>query len=181
MSFQDVTSSTPSWAQRANEPLVPALDLAGVKKDVQRDLKEIKKASDEIGRIAKKRASKDVGPRLLSISESTRERARGTSKRLREALALATEGSDDHAALVQLSNDFRAVLKYFQQETEGAAPAAAGVTPTPTGGAGPSGLGQPSDIEVGCGGSQSPDAPTGGLSQEQMKSQEQMHAAALND
>mmetsp|Transcript_15917 Transcript_15917/g.32183 ORF Transcript_15917/g.32183 Transcript_15917/m.32183 type:complete len:278 (-) Transcript_15917:186-1019(-) len=178
MSFTDAASSVPSWAQRANEPLVPALDLAGVKKDVQRDLKEIKKASDEIGRLAKKRASKDVGPQLLSISERTRERARGTSKRLRDALALATEGSADHTALTQLSNDFRAALKRFQQEAEGAAPAAPGVPPTPTGGAGPSGTGQPSDIEVGY---RSPDTPMGGMPQEQRQAQEQLQAAALND
>ena len=187
MSFQDAASSSmPSWAQRANEPLVPALDLAGVKKDVQRDLKEIKRASDDIGRLAKKRASKEAGSQLLSISERTRERARGTSKRLREALVLATEGSADHAALMQLSNDFRAALKHFQQEAEGAAPAAPGVPSTPTGGAGPlgsgagpSGSGQPGDIEVGC---RSPDdAPTGGLSQEQRQTQEQLQAAALND
>jgi len=172
----------PSWAQRANEPLVPALDLAGVKKDVQRDLKEIKKASDDIGRLAKKKASKETGSQLLSISERTRERARGTSKRLREALVLATEGSADHAALMQLSNDFRAALKRFQQEAEGAAPAAPaapGVPSSPTGGAGPSGSGQPGDIEVGC---RSPDdAPTGGLSQEQRQTQEQLQSAALND
>ena len=176
----------PSWAQRANEPLVPALDLAGVKKDVQRDLKEIKRASDDIGRLAKKRASKEAGPQLLSISERTRERARGTSKRLREALALATEGSADHAALMQLSNDFRAALKRFQQEAEGAAPAAPGLPSTPTGGAGPSGSGagpsgsgQPGDIEVGSGGCRSPnDAPTG---EEQRQTQEQLQAAALND
>ena len=184
----------PSWAQRANEPLVPALDLAGVKKDVQRDLKEIKRASDDIGRLAKKRASKEAGSQLLSISERTRERARGTSKRLREALVLATEGSADHAALMQLSNDFRAALKRFQQEAEGAAPAAPGIPSTaitggagpsgsgagPSGsGAGPSGSGQPGDIEVGC---RSPDdAPTGGLSQEQRQTQEQLQAAALND
>ena len=195
MSFQDAASSSmPSWAQRANEPLVPALDLAGVKKDVQRDLKEIKRASDDIGRLAKKRASKEAGSQLLSISERTRERARGTSKRLREALALATEGSADHAALMQLSNDFRAALKRFQQEAEGAAPAAPGIPSTaitggagpsgsgagPSGsGAGPSGSGQPGDIEVGC---RSPDdAPTGGLSQEQRQTQEQLQAAALND
>jgi hypothetical protein len=192
MSFQDAASSSssmPSWAQRANEPLVPTLDLAAVKKDVQRDLKEIKRASDDIGRLAKKRASKEAGPQLLSISERTRERARGTSKRLREALVLATEGSADHEALMQLSNDFRAALKHFQQEAEGAAPAAPGVPSTPTGGAGPSGSGagpsgsgQPGDIEVGIGGCRSPnDAPTGGLSQEQSQTQEQLQVAALND
>ena len=182
MSFQDAASSSsmPSWAQRANEPLVPTLDLAAVKKDVQRDLKEIKRASDDIGRLAKKRASKEAGPQLLSISERTRERARGTSKRLREALVLATEGSADHEALMQLSNDFRAALKRFQQEAEGAAPAAPGLPSTPTGGAGPSG--QPGDIEVGIGGCRSPnDAPTGGLSQEQSQTQEQLQVAALND
>ena len=48
------SSSTPAWAQRANEPMLPTVDLQGVKKDVQRDLKEIKKASDEIARLAKK-------------------------------------------------------------------------------------------------------------------------------
>ena len=185
MSFSDTASSSssvPSWAQRATEPLVPSLDLAGVKKDVQRDLKEIKRASDDIGRLAKKRASKEAGPQLLSISERTRERARGTSRRLREALALATEGSADHAALTQLSDDFRAALKRFQQEAEGAAPAAPGVPPVPTGEAGPSGSGPPGDIEVGSAGCRSPnDAPTGGLSQEQRQTQEQLQAAALND
>ena len=185
MSFSDTASSSssvPSWAQRATEPLVPSLDLAGVKKDVQRDLKEIKRASDDIGRLAKKRASKEAGPQLLSISERTRERARGTSRRLREALALATEGSADHAALTQLSDDFRAALKRFQQEAEGAAPAAPGVPPVPTGEAGPSGSGPPGDIEVGSAGCRSPnDAPTGAVSQEQRQTQEQLQAAALND
>ena len=55
ISFQDCggsgSGSVPSWAQRANEPLVPELDLSGVKRDVQRDLKEIKKASEEIARL----------------------------------------------------------------------------------------------------------------------------------
>ena len=178
ISFQDCggsgSGSVPSWAQRANEPLVPELDLSGVKRDVQRDLKEIKKASEEIARLRKKSSGREVGSQLLSISEKTRERARGTSKRLRDALAVASDGSADHQALTQLSDEFRATLKRFQQEAEAAAPAPTGGTAS-AGGAGPSSA-QPADIEVGGGGGSA--APTGGGAAQE---QAQLQAAALND
>ena len=182
MSFQDCggtsSASVPSWAQRANEPLVPVFDLQALKKDVRRDLKEIKKASEEIARLGRKKGSRDAGSQLLVISERTRELARGTSKRLRDALGLATEGTDNYHALTVLSDDFRAALKRFQQEAEAAAPdTRAAATPA-------MGTCAPIDIEVGVNGCQSAatatDAPTG-LSQEQVQAQSQMQAVAFND
>ena len=182
MSFQDCgggsSSSVPSWAQRANEPLVASLDLAAVKRDVQRDLKEIKKASDEISRLAKKRGSRDAGPQLLSISERTRELARGTSRRLRDALSLAPEGSSDHRALSKLSDDFRTELKRFQHEAENAAPGTAGGAPRQAAPPGPTGGSL--DIEAG-GGAPQERTPSMGASQEQIQAQAQLQAVALND
>ena len=83
MSFADggagPGSATPSWATRANEPLVPAVHIPTLKKAVARDLKEIQKASEEISKL-RKRGSRDVGSRLVALSAQTRERARELSR-----------------------------------------------------------------------------------------------------
>lgn len=119
------TSQTPGWAARANEPLVPALDLAAIRKVVARDLREIRRASDEIAKLTKKKSGRDTGAKLLTLSTEARERARGTSRTLREAFATAAEGSAEHAALLTLQEEFKATLRKFQQEAEAAAPLAA--------------------------------------------------------
>jgi len=114
--------SVPAWARRAQEPLVPVVHLASVKKSVMCDVKEIQKASDEIAKLRKQKASRDVGERLLTISKETRQRARQTSSTIRTAFASAAEGSSDHAALTALSDDFKGALRRFQLEAEAAAP-----------------------------------------------------------
>ena len=117
--------SNPGWASAA-APLVPALDLPNIKKVVARDLKEIRRASDEIAKLSKKKGGKDAGSRLLALSTEARERARGTSRTLREAFATAAEGSAEHSALLSLQEEFKATLRKFQQQAESAAPLAAG-------------------------------------------------------
>ena len=142
MSYQDIDnggrSSVPAWAQRANEPLVPTLDLPAVKRSVQADIKEMRRTVDALTKIlmsTKKRGApeQDVGPRLLEISMAARERARATSRTLREALGIAAEGSAEHKVLSSLSEEFRQALLKFQQQVEATAhlvsrdePAAAG-------------------------------------------------------
>jgi uncharacterized phage infection (PIP) family protein YhgE len=115
------TGPLPSWAQRANEPLVPALDIAAIKKTVSTDLKEVRKATDKLSKLsaaAKKKYGAAVGDELVAISSATRERARGTSRVLQEALAQVEDGSSEHRALTQLSEDFKHTLKKFTQQVE---------------------------------------------------------------
>lgn len=133
MSYQDFgddTSNTraggstvPAWASRANEPLVPSIDIAAIKKSVNADLKELRKAADllaKLGAGAKKRPEngQTVGPQLLAISGAARERARATSRTLREALGIAQEGTSEHRALTALSDEFKQALIKFQQQVE---------------------------------------------------------------
>lgn len=118
--------ANPGWAASANQPLVPALDLPNIRKVVARDLREIRRASDEIAKLSKKKGGRDAGSRLLALSTEARERARGTSRTLRESFAAAAEGSPEHAALLTLQEEFKATLRKFQQQAEAAAPLAAG-------------------------------------------------------
>jgi len=116
-------SAVPAWASRANEPLVPSIDIAAIKKSVNADLKELRKAADllaKLGAGAKKRPEngQTVGPQLLAISGAARERARATSRTLREALGIAQEGTSEHRALTALSDEFKQALIKFQQQVE---------------------------------------------------------------
>ena len=127
MSYQDFSSgssggqgSLPTWAQRANEPLVPAIDLAAIKKAVTADCKEVRKASESLAKlgVAAKKKSQPVGDQLVGISSATRERARGTSRTLQEALQQAEEGSAEHKQLLALSEEFKQTLRKFTQQVE---------------------------------------------------------------
>jgi len=111
----------PAWATQAAEPLVPAVDLPTVKKAVQVDLREIKRASDELAKLTRNRGDRDIGPQMLTLSSSARERARGTSKTIRDAFAAVPENSVEYAALVSLSTEFKSTLRQFQQQAEIAA------------------------------------------------------------
>jgi len=126
-------SDSASWATRAEEPLVPGINLPAVKKDVARDLREIQRATDEISKLRKK-GGRDMGPRLLSLSADTRERARKTSQTIRRAFAGCEEGSSEHSALTALSEDFKATLRRFQLEAESAAPRPAATAQAPSDG-----------------------------------------------
>lgn len=110
----DGGAALPSWA-RAAEPLVPGANVSAVVKEVRKALKEIQKASDEIARLARRRAGREIGQQLLTLSTATRERARETSQTLRQAFATAEDGSADHATLTALSEEFKATLRRFQQ------------------------------------------------------------------
>ena len=125
MSYQDfgVSSSSggavPAWAQRANEPLVPFFDIAGVKKAVQADLKHLSEATHKLSKLAsKKNPDASVGEQLLAISSAARERARTTSRSLRSALGTVEEGSAAYRTLSALSEDFKSTLMKFQQAVE---------------------------------------------------------------
>ena len=54
MSFSDMTGTgrgseqVPAWAQRANENLLPTVDLPAIKKSVAADVKEITKAAEKL-------------------------------------------------------------------------------------------------------------------------------------
>ena len=115
------SDSLPSWAQRANEPLVPAIDIATIKKAVSADLKEVRKATDKLAKLsaaAKKKYGAAVGDELVAISSATRERARNTSRMLQEALAQVEDGSAEHRTLTLLSEDFKQTLRKFTQQVE---------------------------------------------------------------
>lgn len=115
------TSNLPSWAQRANEPLVPSLDIGAIKKAVHADLKEVRKATEKLVKLsasARKKDGAQISDQLLAISSTTRERARATGRTLHEALAQATDGSAEHRALTQLSEEFKQTLTKFTQQVE---------------------------------------------------------------
>lgn len=124
MSFGDLGGSggsTPSWARPSNEPMLPTLDVASVKKSVNADIKELKKAAEALGKLAmkaKKQPDASVGEQLLSISAAARERARTTSRTLRMSLDSANEGSPEHKALTALSDEFKQALIKFQKQVE---------------------------------------------------------------
>ena len=99
--------SAPSWAQtRGTEPLVPAFEFAPIK-EIQRDLKEIAKAADVLAKLAKKRGDADAAQRMLAVSSETRERARATSRKIRDAFDALADGSSDRASLAALSAEFQ--------------------------------------------------------------------------
>jgi syntaxin 7 len=126
MSYQDFSGSSsqrdpvPAWAQRANEPMLPTLDLAAVKRSVHTDLKELRKAAETLAKLggAAKKKQQPVGTQLLAISSAARERARATTATLRDALGQVTDGSPEQRALNALSEEFRQVLIKFQQQVE---------------------------------------------------------------
>ena len=115
------SNGVPAWAARAHEPLVPALDLPNIRKTVARDLQQLRRASEEIAKLSRKRSA-NSNERLLALSTEAREVARGTSRVLREAFASAEDGSAEHAALTTLQDDFKRALRQFQKEAERAAP-----------------------------------------------------------
>ena len=123
MSFSDMTGTgrgseqVPAWAQRANENLLPTVDLPAIKKSVAADVKEITKAAEKLAKLGKA-GSTSVGQQLLEVSSAARERARGTTRVLKEALANVPEGSSDARALNTLSEQFKQALLKFQREVE---------------------------------------------------------------
>mmetsp|Transcript_15200 Transcript_15200/g.25871 ORF Transcript_15200/g.25871 Transcript_15200/m.25871 type:complete len:272 (-) Transcript_15200:183-998(-) len=111
-------STLPGWAARANEPLVSTVDASVVRKEVRSDLRAIQKSVDEIARLGRKKGVGSTHERVLALSEQVRARARVTSNKLREALGTVAEGSSDHNELTSLSEEFKAVLRTFQQHVE---------------------------------------------------------------
>ena len=135
------------WAQRANEPLVPSVDLPAVKKAVQADLKEMRRFTEALKALAKKKGSprQQVEQALLEISTAAREHARRASGMLREALSIAVEGSNEHKVVSALSEEFRQTLLKFQQQVEAVGGAG---DPAP---AAPAASATPSQLEMGYG------------------------------
>lgn len=117
-------SDAPDWATRANEPLVPTADLANVKKDVKKDLKEIQRAVDDIAKLSRKKRDERQQQQILSLSEQVRRRARGTSAKIRDALGQAGAGSADYASFSNLSEQLKETLGQFKKHMEAQAPAA---------------------------------------------------------
>jgi len=113
-------SSTPAWAQTANQPLVNTTNLPAVKKEVKQDLKEIRTAVDGIAKLARKRDGRDTGPQVLNLSDQVRRTARATTAKIRDALSGTPEGSAEHAALAKLSEELKATLRDFQKNVEAA-------------------------------------------------------------
>jgi len=186
----------PGWAVRANEPLVPTLDLPAVKKSVTADVKELQKAADALAKLAnqaKKTPGAPVGEQLLSISAAARERARTTSRTLRTALGMAEDGSAEHKALTALSDQFKQALIKFQkhvEETSHLVPAPPLAPAGPSSGFGDMESGPPSGgiSIVGGGGAGSPwgDADGSGAggsvdyaAQQQQQQQQQQHEEHL--
>ena len=124
MSFAESGSSLPAWAQRANEPLVPSLDLAAVKKSVNADLKEVRRATEALTKLAaaaRKGAApggKGFGAQVLEVRSAAMDRARTTGRTLREAQALAEDGSSEQRALTALREEYNATLGRFRQQVE---------------------------------------------------------------
>ena len=148
MSFSDLNGGRgqeqiPAWAQRANEPMLPTVDIAAIKKAVNADIKELGKAADKLAKLGKS-GSTSVGPQLLEVSAAARERARGTTRTLKEALAIVPEGSADAKAINTLSEQFKQALVKFQREVERTShlvgPPAGGPDLERGGGGGPSGV-----------------------------------------
>ena len=84
--------SAPSWAQtRGTEPLVPVFEFAPIKKEIQRDLKEIAKAADVLAKLAKKRGDADAAQRMLAVSS---ENELGVMRQVDEVLRRFDQASD---------------------------------------------------------------------------------------
>jgi len=124
MSFAEAGSSLPAWAQRANEPLVPSLDLAAVKKSVNADLKEVRRATEALTKLAAAArkgvapGGKGFGAQVLEVRSAAMDRARTTGRTLREAQALAEDGSPEQRALTALREEYNATLGRFRQQVE---------------------------------------------------------------
>jgi syntaxin 7 len=170
--------SAPSWAQtRGTEPLVPAFEFAPIKKEIQRDLKEIAKAADVLAKLAKKRGDADAAQRMLAVSSETRERARATSRKIRDAFDALAEGSSDRASLAALSAEFKATLNRFSEVAEMTAPAPAPAAAPPAGAVA---------VQIGVGAPQPPLAPAppdggGGAAQAQQMEAGGLQAIETND
>ena len=153
MSFSDALNgpaerSVPAWAQGASAPLVPSVDMVWIKRSVQTDVKELRKSGEMLAKLAagaKKRpaSAQTAAEQFLSVSSGARERARATSRMLREALAQVQDGTAEHAQLSAFSADFKEALVKFQQQYEASAHLVTPVAPTPTV--------APADIEQGGG------------------------------
>jgi len=113
-------NAAPSWAATANQPLVTTTNLPAVKKEVQQDLKEIKKAVDSIAKLARKRDGRDTGPQVLNLSDQVRRKARATTAKIRDALSGTPEGSAEYGALANLGEQLKATLRDFQKNVEAA-------------------------------------------------------------
>lgn len=102
--------------------MLPTVDVPAVKKSVTADLKEVRKATDALAKLSasakKNRMQPDVGDKLVNISSATRERARGTSRTLHEALQVVEDGTAEHRVLTALSEEFKQTLRNFTQEVE---------------------------------------------------------------
>ena len=60
---------------------------------------------------------------MLAVSSETRERARATSRKIRDAFDALADGSSDRASLAALSAEFKATLNRFSEVAEMTAPA----------------------------------------------------------
>lgn len=125
----DSNASVPAWALRAadpaptsftmsaNQPLVPAVDLTGVKKQIRQELKEIRLAVDGISRLTRKRGQ-DTGRQALNLSDQVRRGARSTTAKIRDAMNKTTEESADYLALTKMGEDLKSMLQDFQKNVE---------------------------------------------------------------
>ena len=112
----------PRRVQRAAEPLVPVVDVNALNKSIHADLKELRRASEHLSKLAaRKNNSSIVAPHLVEISAAARERARSASSSLREAFDAVVDGSPEHAALEVLLAEFKQTLSTFQQQVEATA------------------------------------------------------------
>ena len=164
-------------ADAGTEPLVPAFEFAPIKKEIQRDLKEIAKAADVLAKLAKKRGDADAAQRMLAVSSETRERARATSRKIRDAFDALAEGSSDRASLAALSAEFKATLNRFSEVAEMTAPAPAPAAAPPAGAVA---------VQIGVGAPQPPLAPAppdggGGAAQAQQMEAGGLQAIETND
>ena len=97
---------------------MPAFNLQDFKKTVKQDLKLIQQAADELQKISKKPVPDQQ--LFIALSTETRERARNTSQTIRRAFATVQDGTQDFAAVTEMSDEFKATLRRFQREAEAA-------------------------------------------------------------
>ena len=110
---------------------MPAFEFAPIAgKEIQRDLKEIAKAADVLAKLAKKRGDADAAQRMLMVSSETRERARATSRKIRDAFDALAEGLSDRACSRRCRPSSRLTLNRFEvAEMTAPAPAPAAAPP----------------------------------------------------
>ena len=94
---------------------MPDANVPATLKAVRKALKELRRAADEVVRIGRKRAQRDIGAQLLAISTETRQRAQETSQIIHKAFRAVEDGSAEHAELIAVSEEFKAALRRFQQ------------------------------------------------------------------